>query len=166
MDPFRNLTLSRSMVALPNIDPLPPPHVGLKPPRCLIRLRILTLVVNTANIINDRMTHSLGRLHALLAPVTFFIVCIFMTCFIVGACYRSYGSQFLQAYALLICGFMECVLAYTVFSQLMTCKMELHITLPMVLNGVLPVINALLMGSDVVVMLLSSREQIVIEDTT
>lgn len=123
---------------------------------CTTKLRFFTLVVNTADLINLQTNPTLKVSHALVAPVAIFTIYIFHASFVIGGIRGKYASLLLQIYALVTCCALEIFLSILVFNELMEYEIvKRHSGL--VLNGVLPTIISLLLISDLVVTLFSSR---------
>lgn len=125
---------------------------------CSAKLRFFALVVNTANLINERTTPTMGITHALLAPITIFTTYIFLIIFICGSFRNQYASRFLQTYAIMACCALECSLSILVFKELSKIGITNKHT-ALVLDGVLPIIIALILISDLIMNMLSDREE-------
>lgn len=126
---------------------------------CSIKLRTFILVINTADLINELATPSLGMSHALTAPTTLFTTYIFIGIFVICAIYKHYASWFLQLYALVACCFVQISLSLVVFKGLKTNeKSKYHAAF--VLDGILPMINGLLLVVDLIGLIFSNREDI------
>lgn len=126
---------------------------------CSLKLRFLILVINTANLINERATPSFGISHALTAPTTFFTTYIFIGVFVFGALRKHYASWFLQIYALVACCSIQISLSFVVFNELKATTISQHHA-SFVLNGVLPMINAVLLLVDLTGIIFSNRQEI------
>lgn len=123
---------------------------------CTTKLRFFTLVVNTADLINVETNPTLGISHARVAPVCIFTIYIFYVSFVIGGIKGKYASLLLQIYALVTCSALEIFLSILVFQELMQFE-RVNRNSGLVLNGVLPTIITLLLLSDLVVTLFSSR---------
>ncbi|CAH0729403.1 unnamed protein product, partial [Brenthis ino] len=127
---------------------------------CSIKLRVLILVVNTANLINERATLTLGISHALIGPTAIFTTYVFIGIFVIGAIRCHYASCFLQIYALVACCSVEMCLAFIVFTELKTITLLAKQNGALVLDGVLPMICALLLLVDLTGIIFSNRPEI------
>lgn len=125
---------------------------------CSVKLRFFALVVNTANVINERTTPTLGISHALLAPVAIFTTYIFLIVLVTGSFRNQLASPFLQAYAITTCCALEGSLSILVFKELSKHGIPNRQT-ALVLDGVLPVIIALILIADLVINIFSDREE-------
>lgn len=126
---------------------------------CSLKLRILTLVVNTGNLINERATPSLGMSHALIAPIAIMATYIVVTIFVIGSFRKKFASWFFHVYTLVACCVVQISLSYTVFKELKSSGFaDKHPALA--LNGVLPMINTVLLIVDLILITLSSRNEI------
>lgn len=125
---------------------------------CSVKLRILILVVNTANFINERATTTIGINHALIGPTAIFTTYIFITSFVCAAIRYHYASLFIQIYALVACCSAQIWLSFIVFKGLKTSPMVKQ-NASLVLDGVLPMICALLLLVDLTEVLFSNRTE-------
>ncbi|VVC96723.1 unnamed protein product [Leptidea sinapis] len=121
------------------------------------KIKVLTLVVNTANLINERATPNMGMAHALIAPVAIMLTYFVLTVFVMGAIKKKTPSLFLQIYGQVMCCLVQIYLSLTVFIELKSVS-EKHPALA--LNGVLPMINSVLMIVDLTVIIFSNRTAI------
>lgn len=124
--------------------------------RCSLKLRVFTLVVNTADFINERATPTLGMSHALIAPIAIFTTYIFLGIFVIGGLKQQHASWFLQIYALLVCSSIEISLSFTVFKHLKTVE-SYKKNAAMILNGILPMIIAIILFGDLIAVTFSVR---------
>lgn len=125
---------------------------------CSIKVRFFTIVLNTANLINETTTPNLGMSHSLIAPVTIFSTYMFLSVFIVGALRKRYASYFLQIYGVTTCFLLQIMLSISVFNGLRTAIRPKQA--PFVLNGLLPMITICLLVADLAITILSSRHNI------
>ncbi|CAH4038289.1 unnamed protein product [Pieris brassicae] len=110
-------------------------------------------------MINERATPTLGMSHALIAPTAIVVTYIVVTIFIIGSLKQQYPSWFLHVYTLVSCCIVQTTLSFTVFKALRTSQIaNKHPALA--LNGVLPMINTVLLIVDLTVVTLSSRSEI------
>lgn len=123
---------------------------------CTTKLRFFTLVVNTADLINVHTNPTLGISHASVAPVSICTIYVFYVSFVIGGIKGKYASVLLQIYALVTCSALEIFLSILVFRELMQDE-RVDRNSGLVLNGILPTIITLLLLSDLVVTLFSSR---------
>lgn len=121
----------------------------------LIKLRFLTLVVVTANFINERATSPLNYTHSLIAPTALFTSVIFLSTMIIGDLRGCRTSKFLQCYALVMAAFIYTCLVLLVFKLLTRKKLS---TSAEVLNGLLPMFVVLLLLLDLVKLMFLSRD--------
>lgn len=120
------------------------------------KLRIFTLVITTANLINERTTRSLGMTHSILAPIALFTTFIFIGVMLICAARKKYASLFLQVYALISCSCLHTYLSIVVFKELRANPTHDR-QAAMVLNGVLPMLIIFTLLADLIVTLFSSR---------
>jgi hypothetical protein len=123
--------------------------------RCSLKLRFFTLVVNTADLINERATPTLGISHAIISPVAIFTTYIFIGILVVGAMRQQFASYFLEIYAIISCCALHTYLSIVVFSKLAANADEKHSAL--FLNGVLPMLIIFILLADLIVILFSNR---------
>lgn len=123
---------------------------------CSVKLRILILVVNTANLINERSTPTIGISHALIGPTAIFTTYIFICSFVCAGIRYHYASLFLQIYGLIACVSVQIWLSFIVFNGLKTTTLAKQ-NAALVLDGVLPMICALLLLVNLTEVLFSNR---------
>lgn len=127
--------------------------------RFSLKFRFLALVVNTADLINERTTPTLGVSHAILAPVTLTTTYIFMSVITLGACQRRYASDFLLIYSLVSCCSLQISLSIMVFNDLKNSISPVtDRDVGLVLNGVLPIFITILLIADLIVILFTKRD--------
>ncbi|CAK1546189.1 unnamed protein product [Leptosia nina] len=117
------------------------------------------MVVNTGNLINERATPTLGISHALIAPTAIMVTYIVISIFIIGSLRRQYASWFFHVYALVACCLVQILLSFTVFKELNISGIADKYP-ALALNGVLPMINTVLLIVDLTVITLSSRDAV------
>lgn len=127
---------------------------------CSLKLRILTLVITTADLINERATRTMSISHALAAPVTIFTTYVFIGGFVIATLRNCTSSKFLQIYALVACMSMQACLSIVVFTDL---KINNIVTnnAALILNGVLPMLVILPILADLILIMFQNREQII-----
>lgn len=126
---------------------------------CSLRLRVLTLVTNTADLINERTTPTLSISHALVAPIALFTTYVFLIIMVIGATRRQKASYFIQIYAIVTCTSMQTTLSIIVFRDLKA-NPAMKSKVGLILNSVLPMITIMLLIGDLIVILFSSRDNI------
>lgn len=124
---------------------------------CSIKIRFLTIVLNTANLINEVSSPPLGITHSLIAPVTIFTTYIFLSIFVFGAIRNKYASRFLQMYGLVACCTLQISLSIAVFNGFKLVRKTRRA--PLVLSGLLPIISICLLLSDLVMTALYNRNR-------
>lgn len=126
---------------------------------CSLKLRILTLVTNTADLINERTTPTLSISHAVVAPIAIFTTYIFLGIILIGMSQRHKASNFIQIYAIISCTSMHTTLSIIIFKDLRS-NPPMKTEVGLILNGVLPMISIILLIADLIVILFSSRDNI------
>ncbi|CAH0625311.1 unnamed protein product [Chrysodeixis includens] len=121
--------------------------------RCSLKLRFLALVINTGDLINERATHTFTVSHALIAPAALITTYVMIGTFVICGMKGNYATKFLQVYGLVTCCALQGALALLVFRELS----QYTVTTETVLNGLLPMLTILLLLSDLVVVMFSSR---------
>lgn len=125
--------------------------------RCSLKLRFLTLVINTGDLINERATLTLSISHAIFAPIALFTTYIMIGTYLISGMRgrrRFQVSNFLQVYGLVTCSALHGALSITVFKELR----KYAATTAFVLNGVLPMLTILLLLADLVVVMFADRQ--------
>lgn len=126
--------------------------------QCSPKLRVLALVVITANVINERATPSLGISHAIVCPLAIFTAIFFYGIMLLGSFRESYASYFLEIYALIAISITHIILSIVVFQELgRITTADQNYTPPHVLNGVLPMFVILITLGDLIVVCFTHR---------
>lgn len=123
--------------------------------RCSCKVRFLALVVNTSDLINERSTYTGSLDHSLLAPAAIFTTYIMIGNYVISAVREKQASKFLQAYSLVACSVLQGALSISVFQEL---KKVGRASTALVLNAILPIFTVMLLTADLVFVLLSNRE--------
>lgn len=124
------------------------------------KIRFLALVVNTGDLINERSTYTATKSHSLLAPAAIFTTYIMIGNYLISS--EKHASKFLQAYSLVACSMLQGALSISVFQEL---KKVGKASTALILNAVLPILTMMLLAADLVIVLLSNREPLMLPAT-
>lgn len=125
---------------------------------CSLRLRFLTIVITTADMINERATPTLSISQALIAPVAIFTTFVLLGVFIIGELKQKNPSHFMEIFGLVSCTSIQSYLSITVFQD-MTNSTDPSQSGSLILNGILPMLTLIPLLADLVVTIFSGREQ-------
>lgn len=124
--------------------------------QCSMKLKVLCLVTNTANLINERTTPTISISYAVVSPIALFTTYIFLGILVLGATQSKRASSFLQIYAIVSCVSIHTTLSIIVFRDLKHSENQMEVA--HILNGVLPMLTIVLLIADLIVILFSTRE--------
>ncbi|KAG7307795.1 hypothetical protein JYU34_006390 [Plutella xylostella] len=118
---------------------------------CQLRLKILTLVVNTADLINERTSPALSVTHAIMAPSAIITTYIFIGTFVICGARYQHPTIILQVYAFICCAILHSSLSITVFQNLKDSDVNsVAHTVAHILNGMLPIFISVLLIAEVI----------------
>lgn len=134
-------------------------NIPMSDHNCSTRIEILTLVVLTANCINEFAVPSLNITYYLVSPICSFTAYVFLTIFLICGAKGKFPSHFLKIYGLLACIILHCSLSTTVFRELADMNIPEQYSLKFVLLGLLPIFIAALLLGDLVISLFAIKTQ-------